>query len=151
VFDLGMCRMLFNIVRLTRACYAFSMKRMTCPLGSTCREEGYSSQFREEYLIVSFLLSSVLLISYWFGALRIVVCDGRGVGTPRGLSSREPGSIPVQSLPVANHRNAYIPMKTWVLNSCSEREMGADRWACQLMPRSHLAWSCWNHNADNRI
>ena len=29
--------------------------------------------------------------------------------------------------------------------SCSEEEMGADGLAWQLMPRSRLAWSCWNY------
>ena len=61
--------------------------------------DGYSTRFVDDYLIVSFLLPSVLLIiSHWFiGALRIIaVYDGRGVGSPNRYISGKPSWLTIK-------------------------------------------------------
>jgi hypothetical protein len=66
VFDLGMWRMLFDIMRFNACAVRVLTEKDGLSIGEYLQREGYSSQFRDDYLIVCFLLPFVLLISHWF-------------------------------------------------------------------------------------
>ena len=55
VFDLGMWRMLFDIMRFNVCAVRVLAENDDVPIGEYLRREGYSSQFRDDYLIVSLL------------------------------------------------------------------------------------------------
>lgn len=66
VFDLGMWRMLFDIFRFNACAVRVLAEKDDPSIGEYLQREGYSSRFRDDYLIVHSLLPSVLLITHWF-------------------------------------------------------------------------------------
>jgi predicted NAD/FAD-binding protein len=67
VFDLGMWRMLFDIMRFNACAVRVLAEKDDLSIGEYLQREGYSSQFRDDYLIVRFLPLFALLISHRFG------------------------------------------------------------------------------------
>jgi hypothetical protein len=66
VFDLGMWRMLFDIMRFNACAVRVLAEKDDLSIGEYLQREGYSSQLRDDYLIVCFLSSFILLLSHWF-------------------------------------------------------------------------------------
>jgi predicted NAD/FAD-binding protein len=65
VFDLGMWRMLFDIMRFNACAVRILAENDDPSIGEYLQREGYSSRFRDDYLIVSFLTPFLLsLISF---------------------------------------------------------------------------------------
>jgi predicted NAD/FAD-binding protein len=65
VFDLGMWCMLFDIMRFNACALHVLAENGDLSFGEYLQREGYSSRFRDDYLIVSFLTPSLLsLISF---------------------------------------------------------------------------------------
>jgi predicted NAD/FAD-binding protein len=113
IFDLGMWRMLFDITRFNACAVRVLAENDDLSIGEYLQREGYSSRFRNDYLIVSFLtpfLLSLIRVSPFFC---IVAHDGRGVEHPAGcmrhrLPSENADTIHVQPPPVANNREAFM-------------------------------------------
>jgi hypothetical protein len=61
-----MWRMLFNIMRFNARALRVLDEKDDLPIGEYLQREGYPSQFGDDYLIASFLHSSVLLVSHRF-------------------------------------------------------------------------------------
>lgn len=55
VFDLGMWRMLFDIMRFNVCAVRVLVENDDVSIGEYLQREGYSSRFRDDYLIVSLL------------------------------------------------------------------------------------------------
>ena len=66
VSDLGTWRMLFNIMRFNVCALGNLDEKENLSIREYLQSEGYSSRFRDVYLIVSFLSPSVPPISHWF-------------------------------------------------------------------------------------
>jgi predicted NAD/FAD-binding protein len=69
VFDLGMWRMLFDIMRFNACAVRVLAENDDLSIGEYLQREGYSSWFRDDYLIVSFLtpfLPSLISFSPFF-------------------------------------------------------------------------------------
>ena len=69
VFDLGMWRMLFDIMRFNASAVRVLTENEDVSIGEYLKREGFSSRFRDDYLIVSFLilfLLSLISISPFF-------------------------------------------------------------------------------------
>lgn len=82
VFDLGMWRMLFNIIRFNLCIlYIFEVKD-DLSIGEYFQREGYPSRFRDDYLIVSSCSHLYFSSLFGFVGLCIVAYDGHGIGCP---------------------------------------------------------------------
>jgi hypothetical protein len=108
VFDLGMWRMLFDIMRFNACAVRVLAENEDLSIREYLQKRGYSSRFTDDYLIVC--LCPRLFFSSLI-ALCIVAHDGRSVESrcmhPR-LPSETLDPIPTRSPPVANHRKAFM-------------------------------------------
>jgi predicted NAD/FAD-binding protein len=59
--------MLFDIMRFNVCAVRVLAEKDDLSIGEYLQREGYSSQFRDDYLIVRFLPLFALLISHWLG------------------------------------------------------------------------------------
>lgn len=119
VLDLGMWRMLFDIVRFN-ACAVRVLSDADADdlsIGEYLQREGYSSQFKDDYLIVCFPFRFLFCPSENSLALPLplpfIAHDGCRVEYPTGcmrhrLPSQDPDSIHAQSPPVANYWKAFM-------------------------------------------
>ena len=130
VFDLGMWRMLFDIMRFNACAVRVLAQNDDVSIGEYLQKEGYSSRFKDDYLIVSFLIPFLLsLISFSF-----VAHDGRSVEYPtgcmrHGLPSEDADTIHVQPPPVANNWETFMAHhQRWQVGSavCARTTFRAD-------------------------
>jgi predicted NAD/FAD-binding protein len=63
VFDLGMWRILFDIMRFNACAVRVLAENDDVSIGEYLQREGYSSRFRDDYLIVSFLFPILFHLS----------------------------------------------------------------------------------------
>jgi predicted NAD/FAD-binding protein len=93
VFDLGMWRMLFDIMRFNAcAVRVLADENDDLSIGEYLRREGYSSQFRDDYLIVCLNFSFPYAMSLIIFDRALVAHDGCGVEYPaRRMHHRFPG------------------------------------------------------------
>ncbi|KAH9999630.1 hypothetical protein BJV74DRAFT_944710 [Russula compacta] len=169
VLDLGMWRMLFDIVRFN-ACAVRVLSDDAdaddLSIGEYLQREGYSPQFRDDYLIpmtaavwstppdvcaVDFPAKTLIRFMYNHHLLQIT-------GKPSWLTIKGGSKKYVKSI-LAQLPAAQLHLSTPVHAVCGatpeEREiLGAFHWSRNevwlhsdenLMPRSRLAWSCWNY------
>lgn len=114
VFDLGMWRMLFDIMRFNACAVRVLAENDDLSIGEYLQREGYSSQFRDDYLIVCFLLPFCSSRPSLVFALFVSVAhDGRRVEYPtrcmrHRFPSQNPDPIHVQPPPFTNHRKAFM-------------------------------------------
>ena len=65
VFDLSMWRMLFDIMRFNACAVRVLAENDDVSIGEYLQRKGYSSRFRDDYLIVSFLTPFLLSLIFF--------------------------------------------------------------------------------------
>jgi hypothetical protein len=110
VFDPGMWRMLFDIARFNSSAVRVLGEGGDPSIGEYLKREGYSRQFKDDYLIVCPLSSSPLCAR---SQSLVIAHDGRRMEHPtgcmrHGLPGQDPCSFPAQPSLVANHRKAFL-------------------------------------------
>ncbi|KAH9993165.1 hypothetical protein BJV77DRAFT_1067314 [Russula vinacea] len=204
VFDLGMWRMLFDIMRFNACAVRVLIENDDLSIGEYLQREGYSSQFRDDYLIpmtaavwstppdvcaIDFPAKTLIRFMYNHHLLQItgkpswLTIKGGSKKYVESILSQLPAAQLHLSTPVhavwSGDGNTIMETATGkreafdhIIFAChsedalrildagsgatpTEREtLGAFRWSRNevwlhsdesLMPRSRLAWSCWNY------
>ena len=63
IFDLGMWRMLFDIMRFNACAVRILSENDDLSIGEYLQRDGYSSRFRDDYLIMSFMTPFLLSLT----------------------------------------------------------------------------------------
>ncbi|KAF8482445.1 amine oxidase [Russula ochroleuca] len=204
VFDLGMWRMLFDIMRFNACAVRVLAENDDLSIGEYLQREGYSSQFRDDYLIpmtaavwstppdvcaIDFPAKTLIRFMYNHHLLQItgkpswLTIKGGSKKYVESVLSQLPAAQLHLSTPVhaiwSGEGSTILEMATGkretfdhIIFAChsddalrildagsgatpAEREtLGAFCWSRNevwlhsdesLMPRSRLAWSCWNY------
>ena len=98
VFDLGMWRMLFDVARFNTSAMRVLCEEGDPSIGEYLKREGYSTEFRDNCLIVCSLTHHLLAVTNLL--LIDLAHDGCSMEHPAGcnchqLPSQDPDSLPV--------------------------------------------------------